>query len=101
MLRHHKGHGVQGEFSLEGRFPEVRSNVKLVQGLFNESLPKFIKSYYKVRNPVDITYLHIDCDLYQGKLLSQHMPNAKCHRMCLHQHTHTIRPLANTTLARL
>ena len=79
---------MQGEFSLEGRYPEVRSNVKLVQGLFNESLPKFIKSYYKVRNPVDITYLHIDCDLYQGKLLSHHMPNAKCHRMCLHQHTH-------------
>ena len=79
---------MQGEFSLEGRYPEVRSNVKLVQGLFNESLPKFIKSYYKVRNPVDITYLHIDCDLYQGKLLSHHMPNAKCHRICLHQHTH-------------
>jgi len=72
---------------LEGRYPEVRSNVKLVQGLFNESLPKFIKSYYKVRNPVDITYLHIDCDLYQGKLLSHYMPNAKRHRMCLHQHT--------------
>lgn len=83
-------HGVQGEFSLEGRFPEVRSNVKLVQGLFNESLPKFIKSYYKVRNPVDITYLHIDCDLYQGQLLSHHMPNAKRHRMCLHQHNHQI-----------
>ncbi len=59
---------VQGEFSLEGRFPEVRENVKLVQGLFNESLPKFIKSYYRTRNPVDITYLHIDCDLYAGKL---------------------------------
>ena len=53
---------------MEGRFPEVRDNVKLVQGLFNESLPKFIKSYYKVRNPVDVTYLHIDCDLYQGML---------------------------------
>lgn len=57
-----------GEFSLEGRFPEVRDNVKLVQGLFNESLPKFIKSHYRVRNPVDITYLHIDCDLYAGAI---------------------------------
>lgn len=57
---------LQGEFSLEGRFPEVRDNVKLVQGLFNESLPPFIKSHYKTRNPVDITYLHIDCDLYAG-----------------------------------
>lgn len=49
-----------------GRFPVVRDNVKLVQGLFNESLPPFIKSHYKSRNPVDITYLHIDCDLYAG-----------------------------------
>ena len=57
---------LQGEFSLEGRFPEVRDNVKLVQGLFNESLPPFIKSHYKSKNPVDITYLHIDCDLYAG-----------------------------------
>lgn len=57
-----------GEFSLEGRFPEVRENVELVQGLFNESLPKFIKSHYRFRNPVDITYLHIDCDLYAGAI---------------------------------
>lgn len=60
---------LQGEFSLEGRYPDVRDNVVLVQGLFNESLPKFIKKHYKTRNPVDITYLHIDCDLYAGKLL--------------------------------
>ena len=60
---------LQGEFSLEGRFPEVRENVKLVQGLFNESLPHFINSHYKNRHPVDITYLHIDCDLYAGKAI--------------------------------
>ena len=60
---------LQGEFSLEGRFPEVRDNVVLVQGLFNESLPGFIKKYYRNRNPLDITYLHIDCDLYAGKQL--------------------------------
>lgn len=58
---------MQGEFSLEGRFPDVRDNVVLVQGLFNESLPPFIKKHYKTRNPVDITYLHIDCDLYAGE----------------------------------
>ena len=58
---------MQGEFSLEGRFPDVRDNVVLVQGLFNESLPKFIKKHYKTRNPVDVTYLHIDCDLYAGE----------------------------------
>ena len=60
---------LQGEFSLEGRYPDVRENVVLVQGLFNESLPKFIKKHYRTRNPVDITYLHIDCDLYAGKEL--------------------------------
>lgn len=58
---------LQGEFSLEGRFPDVRDNVVLVQGLFNESLPPFIKKHYKTRSPVDITYLHIDCDLYAGE----------------------------------
>ena len=58
---------LQGEFNLQGRFPEVGDNVKLVQGLFNESLPPFIKSHYKTRHPVDVTYLHIDCDLYAGK----------------------------------
>lgn len=69
---------LQGEFNLQGRFPEVGDNVKLVPGLFNESLPPFIKSHYKTRHPVDITYLHIDCDLYAGKactlltLLTQH-----------------------------
>jgi len=57
----------QGDFSLGGNFPEVRDNVQLVQGLFSESLPPFLKQHYKTHDPQDITFLHIDCDLYHGK----------------------------------
>ncbi len=60
-------HCLQGDFSLGGSFPEVRDNVQLVQGLFSESLPPFLKQHYKTHDPQDITFLHIDCDLYHGK----------------------------------
>ncbi|KAL3148609.1 hypothetical protein ABBQ38_014037 [Trebouxia sp. C0009 RCD-2024] len=61
-------HMEQGHFSLGGNFPEVRDNVELIQGLFNESLPPFINRHYKTREHHDITYLHIDCDLYHGAI---------------------------------
>lgn len=71
-------HMKQGDFSLGGSFPEVRDNVQLVQGLFSESLPPFLKQHYKTHYPQDITFLHIDCDLYRGAidalmLLDQHI----------------------------
>ena len=58
---------LQGEFSLGGNFPAVRDNVQLIQGLFNDTLPPFIQHHYRDREHHDITYLHIDCDLYHGE----------------------------------
>ena len=69
----------KGAFSLAGRFPEVRPNVRLVKGIFSDSLPPFLDTHYHGSlHVVDITYLHIDCDLYQGaidalSLLSKHI----------------------------
>lgn len=57
----------QGSFDLEGQFPAVGPNVHLIKGLFNESLPRFLKkqaAYGAADAPM--TFLHIDCDLYRG-----------------------------------
>jgi hypothetical protein len=50
----------------EGAFaqktPQVNANVELVVGLFDETLPKFVK-----QNEFDkIALLHVDCDLYSS-----------------------------------
>lgn len=41
--------------------PTVASNVKLIQGLFKDSLPSFASSH-----PQPIAFLHVDCDLYSS-----------------------------------
>ncbi len=61
------GYG-EGSLSVGGNLPIVRSNVKLVQGLFSETLPPWLSQQdfeHGGRMP-DITYIHIDCDLYTG-----------------------------------
>ena len=43
------------------------ANVNLVKGLFNESLPAFLRkqaAYGAADSP--LTFLHVDCDLYRG-----------------------------------
>lgn len=54
---------------------QVEPNVVLQQGLFSDSLPPFLKELDKVgakgqRNDAitNVTYLHIDCDLYTGAI---------------------------------
>ena len=42
--------------------PKVSSNVKLVKGLFNETLPDF----FKENKNLEIDFIHIDCDLYSS-----------------------------------
>ncbi|MDQ3288180.1 MAG: class I SAM-dependent methyltransferase [Pseudomonadota bacterium] len=49
-----KGHFAQ-------KVPQVADNVELVVGLFDETLPGFL-----ARHPDDVSYLHIDCDLYSS-----------------------------------
>lgn len=41
--------------------PKVRSNVRLIKGWFNETLPGFVKE-----NTGDIGFLHVDSDLYSS-----------------------------------
>jgi predicted O-methyltransferase YrrM len=57
------GNAVIGKdrFDLEGRLPQVESNVVLVKGWFDETLPLFLRLF---ADPVRI--LHIDCDLYSS-----------------------------------
>lgn len=50
----------KGHFKVE-QLPDVRPNVKLIKGWFNETLPGFVKVN---RGPV--VYLHVDCDLYSS-----------------------------------
>ena len=49
-------------FNRDGVTPDVESNVTLISGWFNDTIPKFIsenKSDY-------ISFLHIDCDIYSS-----------------------------------
>lgn len=63
-----KGRGVwrgyfdTGHFDMGGRMPEVRENVALHKGWFEETLPEFLKS----NNEENIAFLHLDCDIYES-----------------------------------
>jgi hypothetical protein len=41
--------------------PEVRPNVRLVKGYFDDSLPNFLNTYTDC-----ISFMHVDCDLYSS-----------------------------------
>jgi len=49
----------KGIYTLNGILPKVEKNVKLIKGLFHETLPSFIKEH---NDPISL--LHIDCDIY-------------------------------------
>ena len=49
-----------GAFAREG-LPDVRDNVQLVVGWFDESLRPFLANH-----PGNISFLHVDCDLYSS-----------------------------------
>ena len=50
-----------GMFSTGGRLPSVEPNVTLIEGWFDETLPRFAAEH---SGPVAL--LHIDCDLYSS-----------------------------------
>ena len=47
-----------GRFSME-RLPDVRENVTLIKGLFEDTLPSFVREH-----PQKCAFVHIDCDIY-------------------------------------
>lgn len=50
----------KGAFKVN-RLPQYHKNVVLVKGLFEDTIPLFIKSH-----PEPISFMHIDCDLYNS-----------------------------------
>ena len=51
----------KGSFNLDGVLPNVESNVELVKGYFNDSLPLWVKN-----NKEPFTFLIIDSDIYSS-----------------------------------
>jgi hypothetical protein len=47
----------------QARLPPVLSNVKLIQGNFDEALPYFVEKHLQGR---PVAFLHVDCDLYSS-----------------------------------
>lgn len=56
------GYAVKkGEFNLNNELPIVNSNVELISGWFEETLPKFLKEHRS-----NVAFLHIDSDVYSS-----------------------------------
>ena len=52
----------EGAFSVKGKLPPVRDNVRLIEGFFENTLPGFVAQH----RGATIALLHIDCDLYSS-----------------------------------
>jgi methyltransferase family protein len=51
-----------GAFSIGEKLPPVRTNVRLIKGFFEDTLPSFVDRHRGAK----IAFLHIDCDLYSS-----------------------------------
>ena len=57
-----KGHILKrGDFSLGGSLPRVASNVKLIKGWFDQTIPDFV-----AKHPESFAFVHIDSDTYEA-----------------------------------
>jgi len=52
---------MKGQFDMHGKAPRVEGNVRLVVGLFAETLPVFL-----AQNRGPFSLVHVDCDTYQA-----------------------------------
>lgn len=52
----------EGHFSMDGKFPNVRDNVTLIKGWFDQSLPVFLAD----QQNRSISFVHFDADLYSS-----------------------------------
>jgi predicted O-methyltransferase YrrM len=56
------GYNVEAvAFDQQGRLPQVRENVTLHKGWFDETLPAFLAEH-----PEDVAFVHVDCDIYSS-----------------------------------
>lgn len=56
-------HRRTGHFDTNGTLPEVESNVQLVKGWFQVTLPEFLTSHQG-----NVAFLHLDADTYESTL---------------------------------
>jgi len=60
LLNDWDGHEeTKGAYSTYGKLPKVPRNVELHKGLFEKTLPNFVKNHNE-----KIAFIHIDCDFY-------------------------------------
>lgn len=52
---------TKGCFDLKGELPQVKSNIKLIKGWFEDTLEDFLKTHEE-----NVAFMHIDCDLYSS-----------------------------------
>lgn len=55
-----------GNFHLAGQIPPVASNVRLIPGWFNETIPAFFADVSRKSLSSYARFVHIDCDLYDS-----------------------------------
>lgn len=55
-------HLAAGHFDLAGAMPKVESNVELIPGWFDETVPNFLEQ----NNGKSVGLLHVDCDTYES-----------------------------------
>ena len=51
----------KGLYTTNSELPEVNSNVVLIKGWFDDSLPEFC-----VKNPQNVRFMNVDCDIYSS-----------------------------------
>ena len=56
----------KGSYSMKGAIPNVRNGVKLVVGLFNDTVPTFLSNEITFGDKTGIGFVNIDNDLYEG-----------------------------------
>jgi predicted O-methyltransferase YrrM len=54
---------AEGHFTTHGKLPKVRRNVKLYQGWFDKTIPRFLEIH---PSPQSVSFLHVDCDSYSS-----------------------------------
>jgi len=72
----------KGHFDRKGQLPIVPDNARLWPGLFSDSLPPFLRdldSNTPKAGERNVTYLHIDCDLYAGAKDALSILNSRIH----------------------
>ena len=68
-------HARKGTFNLDGELPEVKQNVRLVKGWFDQTLPKYCQESLRGKS---VRFIHVDGDTFEAativfKNLSGHL----------------------------